>query len=107
MLHESKGTIMANVNVTYDDLNSAGSRLRSGQQELTDKLNELKGFISDLISSGYVTDQSSVAFGETYTNFTEGSVQTVSALDGLARFLETAATTLADVDAQLAQSIRG
>ncbi|RIJ77494.1 WXG100 family type VII secretion target [Nakamurella silvestris] len=98
---------MANVNVTYDDLNNAASHLRTGQQEITDKLNELKGYISNLISNGYVTDQSSIAFGETFGNFTEGSVQTVAALDGLAGFLATAAQTLAEVDAQLAQSIRG
>ena len=32
---------MANVNVTYDEMNSAAGRLRTGQQTLTDTLTDL------------------------------------------------------------------
>ena len=98
---------MANINVTYQELEDAASRLRAGQEEITTKLTELKSFISSLVSSGFVTDQASGAFNETYEKFTTGATQTISAIDGLQSFLSQAATTLGDVDSQLANAIRG
>ncbi len=98
---------MANVNVTYDEMNSAAGRLRTGQQTLTDTLNDLKRQVDELVSGGFVTDQASGAFQTTYEQFTTASTQAVSAIDGLAGFLESAATSLAEVDSSLAKAIQG
>lgn len=98
---------MANINVTFQDLHDASTKLNAGKEEITHKLQELKGFIDGLISNGYVTDQSSVAFGEKYTEFTTGTTQVVEGLTGLAQFLSSAAQALQDADTQLASSIRG
>ena len=97
---------MANLNVTYQEMRDAATRLTSGQDEITTKLNELKAFIESLISSGFVTDQASVAFGESYRQFTQGATDTVSALTSLGQYLTAAATTLEDADAQLAAGLR-
>ncbi|MDQ0424854.1 MULTISPECIES: WXG100 family type VII secretion target [Cellulomonas] len=97
---------MANLNVTYQEMRDAATRLTSGQDEITTKLNELKAFIESLISSGFVTDQASVAFGESYRQFTQGATDTVSALTSLGQYLTSAATTLEDADAQLAAGLR-
>jgi len=98
---------MANMSVTYQDLQDAEVRLRTGQEDITSRLSELKAFIDSLVSGGFVTDQASVAFQEKYTQFTTGSTQTISALEGLSSFLTQTASVLSEVDTGLASSIRG
>lgn len=96
---------MVNMNVSYQDMHNEAAALRSGQQEITSQLNALKSRISNLISSGFVTDAASGAFNGTYESFTHGATQTISALDGLANMLTQAANTLQETDAQLAQQM--
>ena len=96
---------MANVTVTYDDLRTQSTQLRNGQRAIEDQLGQLKSQIANLVSSGYVTDKSSKAFDSTYSEFTTGATTTIAALEGLAGFLESAATALESTDAQLASSL--
>ncbi len=98
---------MANLNVSYQEIRDAATRLSTGQDELTTKLDELRGFISSLVSSGFVTDQASVAFGESYQQFTTSATSTVSALTSLSQYLRATAQTLEDTDARLAAGLRG
>lgn len=98
---------MANLNVSYSDITDAANRLRTGQDDITSKLNELKSFIASLISSGFVTDQASVAFGETYEKFTTSATNVVSSLTDLSNYLSKTASTLQDTDSQLAAGLRG
>ena len=98
---------MANINMTYQDLQSQAQRLDTGRQEIQDKLNALMAEVQNLISSGFVTDQASGAFGETYQLFTTGAAQTIDGLQGMTQFLNTTAQVMADVDSQLAAGIRG
>jgi WXG100 family type VII secretion target len=97
---------MANVTVTYDDLRTQATQLRSGQASMEEQLSRLKGQIENLVASGYVTDSSSKAFSGTYTDFSAGASKTIAALDDMARFLENAAETLQAADEQLAASLR-
>ncbi len=98
---------MANLNVTYADLDSAASRLQSGKDELTQQLQQLQGLVHNLIETGFVTDSASGAFGGAYDAFTSGATQTVSAIDGLAGFLSQAARTLEHADEQLGAQLAG
>lgn len=97
---------MANINVTYGDMQSASSQLITGKGALEDKLNELQRLIGDLVANGFVTDSASGAFHESYTQFTTGATQTIGGLQGLSDFLSSAATALGDTDTQLAATIR-
>ncbi|WP_163275096.1 WXG100 family type VII secretion target [Cellulomonas iranensis] len=97
---------MSNLNVSYQDVRSAATRLTTGQDEITTKLNELKAYIASLISSGFVTDQASVAFGESYERFTAGATDVISSLTNLSQYLQNAATTLEETDASLAAGLR-
>jgi WXG100 family type VII secretion target len=97
---------MANMNVSYQEIEQAATRLATGQEELTTRLTELRTFIASLISSGFVTDQASVAFGESYEQFTTSATQTVGALTNLAQYLRSTASTLSEVDSQLAAGLR-
>lgn len=98
---------MANVNVTYDELRNQATQLRNGQQQITDVLNTLRTQVNNLVSSGFVTDQASGAFQASYEEFTTGTQQAIDGIEGMASFLEQTAQTLSEVDAQLAQGIRG
>ncbi|UEJ82161.1 WXG100 family type VII secretion target [Brachybacterium halotolerans subsp. kimchii] len=96
---------MPNLNVTYSDMRDASSRLRSGQSELESKLQELKSMIDNLVSSGYVTDKSSVAFQSAYTEFNDGASKTIQGLEGISAYLDKAAEALESTDSELASAI--
>ena len=49
-------------------------------------------------ASGFVTDQASVAFGDSYRRYTQSLTDAVSALGGMAQYLRTSASALADVN---------
>ncbi|GAB2451854.1 WXG100 family type VII secretion target [Xylanimonas ulmi] len=98
---------MSNLNVTYAELDATANQLQQGQGDLEQILGHLQQLVANLVSSGFVTDAASGAFQQSYDDFTTGAKQTVAGLEGMAQFLKTSAQTLSDVDAQLAQGIRG
>jgi WXG100 family type VII secretion target len=97
---------MPNMNVTYQDMHDAASRLRNGEQELMSRLTQLKSLVDSLVSGGYVTDRSSVAFSNSYQEFNDGTTKTISGLTGMASYLDKAANALAQTDSDLANSLK-
>lgn len=98
---------MSNVNVTYEEMRSAASQLRNGQENLHSTLTELSALISNLTQSGFVTDMASVTYQDQYEQFTTGTTTAIEALEGLAAYLEQAADTLSATDSDLSNAIRG
>ncbi|MEU2354888.1 WXG100 family type VII secretion target [Streptomyces misionensis] len=98
---------MSNVNVTYQDMQDAATKLRTGESEITQKLGELHKFIQNLVNSGYVTDRSSKQFDQSYSEFNSGATKTIEGLEGIAKFLESAARTFQQADEDLARGARG
>lgn len=98
---------MANLHVTYADLENARTQLQNGHQEIDEKLTGLRNYIDNLVSEGYVTDQSSVAFQEQFHQFLTGADQCIGALDGMGTFLQKAAQAMQETDTGLANAIRG
>ena len=98
---------MANLNVSYGEMRDAATRLTTGQDDITTKLNELKGYIEGLISAGFVTDQASVTFGDSYRKFTHGATELMGGLSSLGEYLRKASDALEDTDTQLAAALRG
>ena len=96
---------MANVNVAYGDLETVSSQLGSGQEELTNILDKLKGQVDQLVSSGFVTDKASGAFQSSYEQFTTGATETIEGLDGMSQFLTKTQEALSDLDTQLASAL--
>jgi WXG100 family type VII secretion target len=97
---------MANMNVTYADMHDASSRLNRGEDEIRSNLAQLKSLVDSLISGGYVTDKSSVAFGDSYREFDDGANKTIAGLTGMSTYLKKAADSLQQTDDELAGSIR-
>ncbi|MCL2594073.1 MAG: WXG100 family type VII secretion target [Promicromonosporaceae bacterium] len=97
----------ANLNVTFGDMEGAATYLRNGRETLDSTLDGLRSYIQNLVSSGFVTDQASGAFNDTYYQFTNNASGTIAALESLATFLEQAATAMRETDQALANAIRG
>jgi len=95
---------MANVNVTYEEMEQAAGRLVSGESDLNSKLTELQNFIENLVSSGFVTDAASVSFHEAYTKFTTNTRTGLEALTSMGKYLREAATRLRETDQSLTVS---
>jgi WXG100 family type VII secretion target len=96
---------MPNVNVTYGEMQSTATQLRNGQNQLEQELNHLKQIVDNLVSSGFTTDTASGAFQQTYEKFTQGSIQTISGLQGMSEFLTKAADAMQQTDSSLARAI--
>jgi WXG100 family type VII secretion target len=97
---------MANVNVTFQEMEAAATRLSVGRGEIEGQLGGLQRQVETLVSSGYVTDSSSGAFLEAYNAFTAGCLQAVQGLDAMSSYLNAAAGTFRDADQQLASAAR-
>jgi WXG100 family type VII secretion target len=96
---------MANVNVSYQQMEDAASRLSNGRTEIDGMLGQLQSLVNQLVSDGYVTDSSSVSFQGSYEEFTTGAKKMIEGLDGMAQYLNQAAATFRDADSQLASAL--
>ena len=95
----------ANLNVTYQEMEDAGSRLAAGQQEITSRLDDLRRQIAALVSAGYVTDRSSKQFEQAYADFDRGATAVIGGLSGMSNYLKAAALTFRNADEELARQI--
>ena len=98
---------MANINVTYQEMETAANQLATGHGDIDTQLGNMKNQIELLVSGGFVTDQASVAFDDQFKNFWTGATQCIDALDSLAGFLRQAANAMRETDSGLANQIRG
>lgn len=95
---------MANVHVDYQQVQASASQLQSGQQEIEAQLGRLKSAIDNLIGSGFVTDQASGKFGQSYEQWNNGAKNVIGGLNGMTGFLKNAIAQHQQLDQQLSQS---
>jgi WXG100 family type VII secretion target len=93
--------------VTYAEMHSAASKLTAGEADLKQKLTELQGIVTNLVSEGFSTEQASGAFNEAYQKFTTGAQNAVGGIEGMVTFLNKAAEALQQTDQGLAQAVSG
>lgn len=98
---------MANVNVTYQEMESQADKLVSARQEIDSYLTNLKGQVDGLVAGGFVTDTASGAFQTSYDEFTKGAQKTIEGLEGMAQYLKKAAETFQNVDSELGSALKG
>ena len=96
---------MANVNVTYQQMRDAASKLDNGRVEIDTMLGQLKSLVDSLVAEGYVTDSSSKSFQGSYEEFTTGAKTTIGGLEGMSQYLNKAAQTFEDADSSLASAL--
>ena len=98
---------MANVHVDYQQLQSSATQLKSGQDEVEALLARLKSMIDNLVASGFVTDQASGKFHQSYEQWNTGARNVIAGLEGMTGFLRTAIGQHQQLDSQLSQSTGG
>lgn len=96
---------MANINVSYAEMEQAGTQLGTGRDEITQKLQQMQQLISTLVGSGFVTDQASGKFNEAYTEYTTSANTVIAKLTEIQTFLTQTAAAMRDMDAQIAARI--
>lgn len=96
---------MANITVTYAEIESAAARLSAGRNEITDRLQQLQAQIGELVSSGFVTEQASGKFNDAYSRYTSDANRTIAHLDEIQSFLHQTAQAVRDLDTHIAARI--
>lgn len=96
---------MANINVSYSEIEQAATQLGTGRDEITEKLRLLQSQINNLVASGFVTDQASGKFNAAYNDYTVSANTVVQKLTEIQSFLTQTATAMRDMDSQLAAKI--
>ncbi|WP_017793150.1 WXG100 family type VII secretion target [Leucobacter salsicius] len=96
---------MANINVSYAEMEQAGTQLGSGREEISQKLQQMQQLINSLVSSGFVTDQASGKFNDAYADYTTSANTVIAKLSEIQTFLTQTAAAMRDMDAQIAARI--
>lgn len=96
---------MANITVSYDEMNTAATKLNTGREEMIAKLRDLQGQIKSLVSSGFVTDSASGKFEAAYTDYTNSANIVVEKLTEIQQFIQDVARAHQEMDSQIASKI--
>ncbi len=92
------------VKVNYDELQSTSTQLSTGREEMIANLNRLKGLVDSLVASGFVTDQASGKFQQSYQQWNTGASNAVQGLEGMSTFLNQAIARHQQLDSELGSS---
>ncbi len=79
---------MANVTVDYAQLQTTASQLQTGKQNVEQELTRLQNLITNLVQSGFRTDQASGKFQMSYEQWTTGARNVMQGLEGMRSFLQ-------------------
>lgn len=96
---------MANITVSYDEMNAAATKLDVGRGEMIEKLRDLQTQMQGLVSSGFVTDAASKKFESAYNDYTTSAHTVVEKLTEIQRFIRDVAKAHQDMDTEIASKI--
>ena len=95
------------IKVDYASLQSTAGQLKGGQEEMTSQLIRLRAMVDDLVASGFVTDQASGQFQQSYQQWNSGTMNTLAGLQGMSSFLDTAIQRHQELDSSLRSQAAG
>ena len=93
---------MSDINVDYDAVVQAATRLKNGRTELNQKLEQLKSMIDNLVSTQFKTTAASGKLGDAQSRFTQAAKRTMESLDGMGSYLESVKRQHEELDQNLA-----
>ena len=96
---------MANISISYSEMEESAARLGVGRDEITDQLSSLRSQIEALVSGGFVTDQASGRFSSAFLEYTASANTVIARLTEIQDFLLQTANAMRDMDAQIAARI--
>lgn len=91
--------------VTWQELSSAATKIKSGKGEITTKLGELKSLVDNL--GGTWQGAASGAYANLYQNWNQGASQLFESLEGIASMLSQAANAYEQTETQLKSGFSG
>lgn len=97
---------MAMIKVTSDQLRSVSQDLRSGSEEVSQRLESMRSQVQGLVDADW-QGAASDSFRDMYEQWNQGARQVKEALDGISQMLGTAAQTYQDTEEALARQMRG
>lgn len=97
---------MTDVALKYEDIRNAATRLGTAKKDMESKLAELQTMITALKGSGFQTQTASEKFQNSYEQWTNGTKASIAGLDGMASFLNQAATKHQELDSQLTSGLQ-
>src|SRR3954453_2697209 len=92
------------IKVTYDELQRTSTQLNTGREEMVAQLNKHKSLVDSLVSSGFVTDQASGRFQQSYQQWNTGASNAIQGLEGMRGFLHQASAGHQHPGAELGQA---
>lgn len=95
-----------NIRVSYSEIEQAISHLAAGRIDITSRLRNMQTQIEQLVSSGFVTDQASGRFRESYDRYTSSTTTVIEQLNEIEHFLRQTAQAMQDLDQQIASALR-
>ena len=93
---------MTSINIGYDGLQQTSTQLKNGKEELTQKLQQLKGLVDQLTSGEFKTQVASGKFNESYQQFTTSATNLVESLDSISQYLNNVIQQHQQLDQSLA-----
>ncbi|GAA2555196.1 hypothetical protein GCM10010435_27190 [Winogradskya consettensis] len=96
---------MANLSITYSDMEDSAKRMSSNKEEIDSRLTECKSIVDQLTTAGFVTDQASGKFDEVHTEFNTSAGQVMETLTQLSEWLNKAVEAMREMDTELAGSL--
>lgn len=93
---------MADINVGYEGLQQTVTQLRSGKEEVKQKLDQLKSQVDQLTSGEFKTQVASQKFNESYTQFTTGAKNTIEGITEIEQYLNNVIQQHQQLDQSLA-----
>jgi WXG100 family type VII secretion target len=93
---------MANpgVHVEHDALTAQAQKLGASKNELEAKLQEIKGQIENLVTSGFVTETASDSFAQAQAQWNQTAMSCIAQLEGFAQYLGKASEAFRSTDSQ-------
>lgn len=96
---------MANITVSYEEMETAATNLDTGRGEIIEKLQAMQKQIQGLVASGFVTEQASAKFESAYNDYTVSANTVVEKLTEIQQFIRDVAKAHREMDSQIASKI--
>ncbi|MGO1434194.1 MAG: WXG100 family type VII secretion target [Canibacter sp.] len=94
-----------NIRVSFAELEQAAGTLGAGRADITARLHALQSQIENLVSSGFVTDQASTRFHDSYLRYTSSTTAVIEQLTEIEAFLRETSRAMQELDQSIASRL--
>ncbi len=96
---------MADVTVSYEEMQASATKLDQGKTEIEGQLESLRRMITQLVQTSFRTQSASPKFQESYEQWNKGAASAIAGLEGMSQFLKGAIKGHQDLDTGLTQGL--